>query len=102
MSPRESKTIDLALLILRRTFESRFENEGRTLAVQLALRVLLPYVDRVSLLTFWNVMDNRNPLQRMSNLKKVYAGIEAQAIQPRYQRSQASSDTVHTGAPRWR
>ncbi|PKP92763.1 MAG: hypothetical protein CVT77_07750 [Alphaproteobacteria bacterium HGW-Alphaproteobacteria-16] len=80
MSPRESKTVDLALAILRTAFENRYAQPDRTPALRLALRVLLPYVDRFQLLTFWNILDNPNPLQRMNHLRKTYAGIEARVI----------------------
>lgn len=84
MSPRESKTVDLALAILRTAFENRFAAPDKTPAVRLALRVLLPYVDRFQLLSFWEVLDNPNPLQRINNLKRIYTGIEARVIQMRY------------------
>ena len=79
MTRRESRQVELALAILRRQFEDRFSTPDRGPALQLALRVLLPYVGRHDLITFWNVAGNDNPLQRINNLKKVFACIEAHA-----------------------
>jgi len=84
---RESKTIDLALLILRATFENRYDRPDRTPGIRLALRVLLPYVDRAHLLSFWAILENENPLQRLNNLRKTYAVIEACAVGQRHRTS---------------
>jgi hypothetical protein len=77
MTSRESRKADLALAVLRRQFEDRFSQPDRGPALQLALRVLMPYVGRHDLITFWNVAGGENPLQRINNLKKIYPGIEA-------------------------
>lgn len=69
MSPRGSKTIDLALLILPHIREPP-QHEGRTLAVQLALRVLVPYVDHAHLLSFWTILENENPRQRLNKSRR--------------------------------
>jgi signal-transduction protein with cAMP-binding, CBS, and nucleotidyltransferase domain len=84
---RETKTIELALLILRSTFAQRFDRPAQSPAIQLALRVLLPYVDRAHLLSFWTILANENTLQRINNLEKTYAVIEANAARQRYRKS---------------
>jgi hypothetical protein len=80
MSRREKRKVELALAILRRSFAGdRFKHPDRGPALQLALRVLLPHTGRHVLITFWNASDNPNTLQRINNLKKVYAVIEGLA-----------------------
>lgn len=77
MNRRESKKVELALAVLRRQFEDRFSKPDRGPALQLALRVLLPYVGPHELISFWNIAENPNTLQRLNNLEKTYRGIEA-------------------------
>lgn len=79
MTRYEAKLIDLALAILRRNCESTKHKPDRGLATQLAMRVLLPHVGKHDLITFWIVLGNDNPLQRLNHLKKLYATIESRA-----------------------
>ena len=83
MSRREKRKVELALAILRRSFEVDRFRPDRGPALQLALRVLLPHTGRHVLITFWNASDNPNTLQRINNLKKVYAVIEGLAAKHR-------------------
>lgn len=79
MTRNESRQVDLALMVLRRQFEDRLATPDRGPALQLALRVLLPYVGRHDLIAFWSVTSNENALQRLNNLQKIYRVIEARA-----------------------
>lgn len=72
--------VELSLAILRRTFDAGLIEPDRGPALQLALRVLLPYVGRHALVSFWNVTALENPLQRKNNLRKAYENIEALAL----------------------
>lgn len=72
--------VELSLAILRRSFEGGLIDPDRGPALQLALRVLLPYVGRHALISFWNITALDNPLQRKNNLRKSYDKIEALAL----------------------
>ena len=72
---REERTIKLALAILKRS-ATVFGDSARSDGMQLALRVLLPYVDKRTLTTFWSVAANANPAQRRILLHREYELIE--------------------------
>lgn len=80
MTRREHRTVELALAILRRAARTHIGKHCQTEAVQLALRVLLPYVDRHPLTTFWIVAGAENALQRSHNLRRLLELIEAGAL----------------------
>lgn len=70
MTRRERRTIELALSILEKSAKT-YDPSVQTEAVRLALRVLLPYVDTFTLVSFWRVTDNPNPMQRGHNLRRL-------------------------------
>ena len=73
---REARTVDLALTILRRA-SRLYGPSARSDGVQIALRVLLPYVDKHSLMVFWRVCENDNPAQRVHTLSRLIPLIES-------------------------
>lgn len=82
MSRREQRTIELALAILKRS-ASAFGDSARNDGVQLALRVLLPYVRADTLTSFWRVAENPNPAQRRQVLHGIMELIECAVARSR-------------------
>ncbi|MEH3098888.1 hypothetical protein [Sphingomonas adhaesiva] len=70
----------MALAVLRGACRSGPEAARQSEAIRLALRVLLPHVNRRTLSTFWTCADNANAAQRSLVLQKILRLIEADVM----------------------
>lgn len=77
MTRRDKRTILLATTILKNAAKTPHGVSAQTEAVQLALRVLLPHVDRHTLMTYWDIAGQEGGHHRIFRLNKMMQTIDA-------------------------